>query len=189
MLESFRAVLMGDGPVRYRTAPDHTMGGIDWVRTAHVDHPPRERKYPGWETWLGAPGRVTAPMVGGEAHLLVDMLEQGLISSLDGKILFWDVGFDHEGYAEEQFEQIGDLVDLSRLAGMVVGDNPNPWTPAEKWTATVTRILERYVGEVPYPVYVGGDTGHYDPPWTVPYGDLVTLDSGAGLFYRAEDGR
>ncbi|MEU3017461.1 MULTISPECIES: hypothetical protein [unclassified Nocardiopsis] len=59
-----------------------------------------------------------------------------------------------------------------------------PWRDFEDWCEDVGTVLRRSPELAQGPVFVGGDCGHYEPAWLLPYGDFVTVDSRAGISYR-----
>ncbi|MFJ8299072.1 LD-carboxypeptidase [Streptomyces sp. NPDC094447] len=178
--ESFAAVLMTDDEIRYRVAPTRTVGGRDWREMSRHDVQPRARSREGHHVWLRE-GTGTGRLVGGEVELILRTIKQGLLDTTDA-VFWWDTGRDGLDYTEERLRRIADAVDLRNLRGMMIGDNP--WVDFGLWREFVEDFLRREVGDVDYPVFLGGDCGHYDPVWMLPYGDQVTLDSRSGLIYR-----
>lgn len=176
---SFVSVMMTSETVHYRPADSYCVHGIDWARTASQDRSPRKRTRKGRTAWLGE-GRGSGPAVGGEIGIVADLLQSGLIS-LPGSVLFWDISSDKEGYAREHFLKVCETADLSCLEGMIIGDNP--WIEFEEWVAMVDAMLKNAIGEVRFPVLIGGDCGHYDPTWVLPYGDTVVISQADGLIY------
>ena len=49
------------------------------------------------------------------------------------------------------------------------------------WLETVEKALPKLAGGVDGPVLVGGDLGHYQPSWLLPYGDVVEIDAASGV--------
>jgi muramoyltetrapeptide carboxypeptidase len=179
-LRSFAAVLMTDDEVLYQVSETRTQGGRPWQELGQHDVTPIPRQRPVRDAWL-CPGTATGRLVGGEVGILAKLPELGLLDTR-GAILWWDTGRAEMPYAEENFRRLANVIDLRDLRGMIVGDNS--WVDFSDWLALVSRLLDEHVGDVAYPVHVGGDCGHYDPVWILPYGDEVTLDSQRGFSYR-----
>jgi muramoyltetrapeptide carboxypeptidase len=177
-LASFISVLMSRGTVSYQPSPTGTMTGINWHDPAAAKQPrPRDRRS---RTANLRQGRAVGQLVGGEISILATLAERELVS-VDGAVIFWDVYGEQPGYLEHHFKRLADSVDLSRAAGMLVGDNP--WVPFDEWLARIRRQLDQVAPDATYPIMVGGDCGHFDPAWVLPYGDFVVLDTSTGLSY------
>jgi muramoyltetrapeptide carboxypeptidase LdcA involved in peptidoglycan recycling len=182
-LTSFRSVLMDRGPVQFPVSVNRTAGSRDW--RAAAKEAPLERPRPGHHRWL-RPGWVTAPIVGAEVALLPDLLTQGLVRP-EGRILWCDVGRPDFEWSEEWFGKIAKLTDLGAVAGLLIADNP--WVDFEEWIGFLEELLPRLGVQADTPTLVGGDCGHYDPVWLLPYGDDLTLDSVDGVSYRTTSPR
>jgi muramoyltetrapeptide carboxypeptidase LdcA involved in peptidoglycan recycling len=95
--------------------------------------------------------------------------------SLDGCVLFWDVGLFGTAGPSDRLRRLAEIVSLERLAGMLVG--PDVRQSPDAWAAAVDEALCAVVPHARYPVVANADIGHLDPKWVVPYGRSVRLDS------------
>jgi muramoyltetrapeptide carboxypeptidase LdcA involved in peptidoglycan recycling len=170
-VEYFRRALASDQPLRCEPLPSRTVGFIDFY-VPEREARPRTRDIPGGWTWL-RPGRAEAPLIGAEVTLVPSLVaEFGLV--VDGTVLYWDISF--HGYdVELHFKALCERLDVTRLAGMVIGSHPGIAPPA--WAETVDQMLDAYLPDATYPVVVNTDLSHTSPSWTVPYGETVVLSS------------
>lgn len=174
-LRSIESVLLGRGPLRMRSSAARIQNSVP---TTHTDEVHRwTEKRPGQDVWL-QPGHVEAPLVGGEASIVADLWEQALLE-LEGAVLWLDILDDGREYANEVLGRLWSLLDGVHIAGVIVADNPSMLF--EEWVASIETMLQGPGPRVDGPVMVGGDIGHYQPAWIMPYGDVVKVDSAAGL--------
>ena len=176
---SFLEVLAANGPVELVSAPRRTAGSRDW-RTAGTQSTAQPLDRKGYAAWL-QPGQASAPVVGAEAAMLPWLVRDRLIRP-EGNILWCDVGRPDLEWTETNLSEVSRLADLSKVAGVLVADNP--WQDFAEWTQFLVDVLPRLGVRADVPVHVGGDLGHYDPTWVLPYGDELTLDSDVGLRYE-----
>jgi muramoyltetrapeptide carboxypeptidase LdcA involved in peptidoglycan recycling len=162
-------------PVGSRAKPLET-----WHDPA-IESAPRTRDYPGGWAWLRE-GSCAGPFVGGEILTL-----PGLVRELDidygGAVLFWDIDWDtdDEPPIGEFLQKLNAATDLSALAGMLVG--ANPYMNSDAWARLVASEIDRVLPEAAFPVLANVDLGHAAPSWTVPFGEQVVMEPGAGLVF------
>ena len=133
---------------------------------------PRPRHTAGGWTWL-RPGTGRGAFLGTELTLVPDLVDDfGL--ALRSAVLFWDVAY-HGQDVEPLFERLCDRVDLTALAGMVVGAHPA--IAPDDWAHLVDGLLDKFLPGIAYPVVVNSDLSHRHPSWTVPYGEEVVLEA------------
>ncbi|MER7419076.1 LD-carboxypeptidase [Micromonospora peucetia] len=178
-LASFREVLMADGPVTYQVSASRTLGGRDW-RSLAQDETPLERPRPGHHGWF-RPGVGSGPLLGAELNAIPRLVEADLLDPT-GCVLWWDPLKPELSYTHERLERLAKLIDFRTLNGMLIGDNP--WVDHAEWLALIGEFVDRHLGGTDFPIFVGGDCGHYDPAWVLPYGDRLVLDSERGVIYR-----
>jgi len=175
-LDSFGQVVLGKEPVRLTTSTPRTENSrpSSWTgEVHHWDEPERA----GRDVWM-RPGRATGRLVGGEIGIVADLVAADMLTIDDG--VFWldvvDEGLDH---FEEQLARLELLVSGSHVRALLIADNPS--VPFEVWLETVEKALPKLAGGVDGPVLVGGDLGHYQPSWLLPYGDVVEIDAASGV--------
>lgn len=180
--ESFRRLLMGSESIDFLISPTRSVDGREWREMVKVDghiDPSLARPRLAQDAFVRG-GHGCGALLGAEIKQLPALLRQGILDPSDA-VLWWDTAEEESEYVEEFFSQVADLADLSRLCGMIIGDNP--WVPWPVWVSQVTRLVDQYVPEGEYPIYIGGDCGHYDPAWFLPYGAGVQLNSRKGLSF------
>jgi muramoyltetrapeptide carboxypeptidase len=155
---------------------------LNW-HIPELEELPRYRGIPGGWTWLRE-GTATGTLLGGEITTIRDMASTfGL--SLDSAVLFWHVALREEP-RDDVFRQLCASVDLTRLAGMVVG--PHPGIAPAQWGAQVSDMLDENLPGLSCPVVVNADVGHVSPSWTVPFGEQVTIDSAGSIKFPRTPG-
>lgn len=174
-LRSIEEVLLDRGPLRLRSSTVRIQGSVPTTHTDKV-HRWTENRH-GQDVWL-QPGRVEARLVGGEVSIIADLLEQDLLE-LEGTVLWIDILDDGREYANEMLGRLWSLLNGVHIAGVIVADNPSMLF--EEWVTTIETKLQGPGPQVDGPVLVGGDVGHYQPAWLMPYGDLIVLDSAVGI--------
>lgn len=142
----------------------------------------RRRCVPGGWVWLRH-GTATGRLLGSEISILPELAGSGALPLTD-TVLFWHNSSERD--PEGQFRTLCQTVDLSGLAGMIVG--AHRFTPPWQWAARVADMLDELLPDADYPVLAGADISHLSPIWTVPYGERVRLDSAMETvhFPRAE---
>ncbi|MFD4636333.1 LD-carboxypeptidase [Lentzea sp. NPDC058436] len=175
-VESFVRVVLGGEPVRLKTSSPRTENSVpsSWDGEVHSwDEPERA----GLDAWLRQ-GSVTGRLVGGEIGIVADLLAADLLTVHD-RVLWLDVVAEGLDYFEEQLARLEPLVAGAGLRALLIADNPS--VPFDVWVDVVEKSLPRLAGEIAGPVLVGGDLGHYQPAWLLPYGDVVEIDSASGI--------
>jgi muramoyltetrapeptide carboxypeptidase LdcA involved in peptidoglycan recycling len=162
--------LASSEPLVCTPVPSRTGELIAWY-VPEKEIVPRKRDIPGGWTWL-RPRPARGRLLGGEITLIPDLVDRfGL--SLDGVVLFWDISY-HGLDARDLFKVLCDRVDLTGLAGMIVGGHPLV-APAV-WERTIVDLLGEHLPGIGYPVVVNADLSHTCPSWIVPYGEEVVLE-------------
>lgn len=174
-LRSIEEVLLGRGPLQLRSSSVRTQNSVPTTYAGEVHR--WSDKRPGQDVWL-RPGRVEARLVGGEISILADLIEQNLLK-LEDAVVWLDIVDDGCDYADEALNQLWPLLDGVRIAALIVADNPS--MPFEEWVTTLETKLHHSGPQVDGPIMIGGDLGHYQPAWLLPYGDIITVDASAGL--------
>jgi muramoyltetrapeptide carboxypeptidase LdcA involved in peptidoglycan recycling len=132
----------------------------------------------GW-TWLRE-GTARGPTVCAELSMFPEIARH-FSFRLDGAVLVWDVTPHSVEPFPDMFARVAAEVDLSGIAGMVIG--PDVRYPIDEWTATVRTALDR-AGDIGRgPVVVNADVGHLDPTWVIPYGGTVQLRSSDAIVF------
>jgi muramoyltetrapeptide carboxypeptidase LdcA involved in peptidoglycan recycling len=139
----------------------------------------RKRTTAGGWTWLRA-GAASGPAFCGELSMLAAMANQ-FSERLDGMILVWDVTPHSEEPFPETFARVAAEVDLSGIAGMIVG--PDVRFSLEDW-AEMVRVALDGVDTGTGPVVVNADVGHLDPTWVVPFGGTVQVQSPDDIVFK-----
>ncbi len=168
------------GPTRTR----RTRQRFDWFDPS--DEPkerPRDLEA-GWQWVREGSGR--GQLIGGELSLIPDLL--GIMDGyLEAALLFWDLGVHHEvGHVERLFDRLAQRINGLKVEGMIVASNPS--YAVEQWADYVGKLIGRHFPDSRFPVVVGGECGHYDPVWTLPFGEVCHLDSASGLTCRPHQG-
>src|SRR5207247_46775 len=96
-----------------------------------------------------APGKATAPIVGGNLHLLVRSLSTPYEVGLDGCILFFEATHDAPWHLDGDLIQLRHAGKLDKVVGVVVGDmHDSDWSEQRpEWTRarTIEDVLERHL--------------------------------------------
>ncbi|WBB53721.1 LD-carboxypeptidase [Verrucosispora sp. WMMD573] len=150
---------------------------LNWHLTDR-NETPRGRWVDGGCTWL-RPGTSSGVLVGGELTLVGPLVETFDLD-LTGTVLLWH-NAHRSPEPERTFADLCTRLDLSRVAGMVIGTHPE--IPPAQWAARCADLLDELLPGISYPVVVNADIGHVDPSWVVRYGQRVRLDSGGPLLF------
>lgn len=173
--QSIQEVLLGQGELRLVTSPVRTQNSVPSSYTGEVYRWDQDR--PGMDVWLRQ-GRAAGRLLGAEAGILCALIEDGLLN-LENSVLWIDVVDDGREYADKVLDRLWSLLDGVRVAAMLVADNPS--IPFDSWVAIIEERLLDGGLQVDGPVLVGGDLGHYQPAWLMPYGSVVIVDAGFGV--------
>jgi muramoyltetrapeptide carboxypeptidase LdcA involved in peptidoglycan recycling len=170
--------LASSEPLVCTRMPSRTGDLVSWY-VPELEVVPRRRDIPGGWTWLRE-GTARGPFLGGEITLIPELVEYfGL--SLASTVLFWDISY-HGLAVQSLFKDTCDHVDLTRLAGMVVG--AHPLMPLAEWARTVGDLIDEFLPDAGYPVVVNADLSHTCPSWIVPFGEEIVLESPDTVVFR-----
>jgi muramoyltetrapeptide carboxypeptidase len=139
-----------------------------------------------------APGKVTAPILGGNLFTLVHLIGTPWDPVFDGAILFFEE-VDEEAYVMEvQLTQLRLAGKLEGVVGVVVGElHKCGWRetrPEGPRTRSLEDLLERHLGPLGVPVLYRLPLGHGKHLATIPLGVGATLDADARTLTIDEPG-
>jgi muramoyltetrapeptide carboxypeptidase len=130
-----------------------------------------------------APGRVTAPLVGGCLWLLMQTMGTPWEVSFDGCILFFEDVDAPAWYVDGNLLQLQQAGKLDGVVGVVVGDMEKcDWREQRpEWprTRSIEDVLERYLEPLGVPVLYKLPLGHGKHLAALPLGVSATLDADA----------
>ncbi|HJR99128.1 MAG TPA: LD-carboxypeptidase [Actinomycetota bacterium] len=128
-----------------------------------------------------APGRVSAPIVGGNLFTLVHLIGTPFEPELDGAILFFEEVHEPTYVIEVHLEQLRLAGKLDRIAGVVIGEMKDcgwsehrPETPRDR---SLEDAFERHLAGLGVPVLYKLPLGHGKHLASMPLGVAVTLDA------------
>src|SRR3954447_4238481 len=133
-----------------------------------------------------APGRATAPLVGGCLWLLLQTLGTPWELQTDGAILFFEDTHAPPYYVDGQLTQLRHAGKLDNLAGVVVGDmhkcdygdlprDVSDWRASK----SIEDVLEKHLEPLGVPVLYKLPLGHGKHQASIPLGVRCTLDADA----------
>jgi muramoyltetrapeptide carboxypeptidase len=130
-----------------------------------------------------APGRVTAPLVGGNLFTFVHLIGTPWEPVFDGAILFFEEVNEPTYHIEVELNQLRLAGKLDGVAGVVVGELDRcDWReerPVAPRTRSIEDVLERHLGRLGVPVLYRLPLGHGKHLATIPLGVMATLDADA----------
>src|SRR5881398_2715237 len=132
-----------------------------------------------------APGRATAPLVGGCLWLLMQTLGTPWELETDGAILFFEDTLAPPYYVDGQLTQLRHAGKLDRIAGVVVGElhgcDYGDTRPVSDWRASrsIEDVLDKHLAGLGVPVLYKLPLGHGKNLASIPLGVRVTLDADA----------
>jgi muramoyltetrapeptide carboxypeptidase len=130
-----------------------------------------------------APGRVTAPIVGGNLFTLVHLIGTPWEPVFDGAILFLEEVDEPPYVIDVHLQQLQLAGKLDHVAGVVVGEMFNcDWReerPETPRTRSLEDVLENHLGPLGVPVLYKLPLGHGKHLATIPLGVPATLDADA----------
>jgi muramoyltetrapeptide carboxypeptidase len=139
-----------------------------------------------------SPGRVTAPIVGGNLFTLVHLIGTPWDPLFDGAILFFEEVDELPYVIEVQLHHLRLAGKLDGVVGVVVGElkhcdwrEERPDTPR---TRSIEDVLERCLGSLGVPVLYKLPLGHGKHLATIPLGVAATLDADARTLSIDEPG-
>ena len=131
-----------------------------------------------------APGKATAPLVGGCLWLLSQTLGTPWELETDGAILFFEDVDAPPYYIDGQLTQLRHAGKLDNLLGVVVGemhgcDFADESSPVSEWRASksLEDVLEKHLAGLGVPVLYKLPLGHGRNLASIPLGVRVTLDA------------
>ena len=144
-------------------------GGGAFVYPAVADHPAR----------TVVPGRVRAPVIGGNLSLLAATMGTPWEVDTRGKILIMEDVREAPYRIDRFFAQLRDAGKFDEAAGIVVGQftKCDPDDPKESFT--VDQLIDQYFRGLDKPVIANFPFGHVRGNLTVPFGVPVELDAHA----------
>ena len=130
-----------------------------------------------------APGKVTAPLVGGCLWLLMQTMGTPWEVSFDGCILFFEDVDAPAWYVDGNLLQLQQAGKLDGVVGVVVGEMEKcDWReqrPEWPQTRSIEDVLERYLEPLGVPVLYKLPLGHGKHLAALPLGVTATLDADA----------
>jgi muramoyltetrapeptide carboxypeptidase len=139
-----------------------------------------------------APGKVTAPLVGGCLWLLLQTMGTPWEIDLEGSIFFFEDYDAPPWYVDGMLTQLGHAGKLAGVRGVVVGDMEKcDWRETRpEWprTRSIEDVLEHHLEPLGVPVLYKLPLGHGKHLATIPLGVTATLDADARTLSLAESG-
>lgn len=129
------------------------------------------------------PGRVTAPIVGGNLFTFVHLIGTRFDPVFDGAILFFEEVHEPAYVIEVHLTQLRLAGKLDGVAGVVVGELKDcDWSedrPEAPRNRSIEDVLERALAPLRVPVLYRAPLGHGKHLATIPLGVTATLDADA----------
>jgi muramoyltetrapeptide carboxypeptidase len=129
------------------------------------------------------PGRVTAPIVGGNLFTFVHLLGTRFDPVFDGAILFFEEVHEPAYVIEVHLTQLKLAGKLDGVVGVVVGELKDcDWSedrPEAPRNRSIEDVLERALAPLGVPVLYRAPLGHGKHLATIPLGVTATLDADA----------
>ena len=139
-----------------------------------------------------APGKVTAPIIGGNLFTFVHLIGTRWDPVFDGAILFFEEVHEPAYVIEVHLDQLRLAGKLDGVAGVVVGELKDCDWSEEKPEAPRNRsledVLERHLAPLGVPVLYRLPLGHGKHLATIPLGVTATLDADARMLTIEEPG-
>jgi len=130
-----------------------------------------------------APGRVTAPIVGGNLFTFVHLIGTRFDPVFDGAILFFEEVHEPAYVIEVHLTQLKLAGKLDGVVGVVVGELKDcDWSedrPEAPRNRSIEDVLERALAPLGVPVLYRAPLGHGKHLATIPLGVTATLDADA----------
>jgi len=130
-----------------------------------------------------APGRVTAPIVGGNLFTFVHLIGTRFDPVFDGAILFFEEVHEPAYVIEVHLTQLKLAGKLDGVVGVVVGELKDcDWSedrPEAPRNRSIEDVLERALAPLGVPVLYKAPLGHGKHLATIPLGVAATLDADA----------
>jgi muramoyltetrapeptide carboxypeptidase len=139
-----------------------------------------------------APGKVTAPLLGGCLWLLLQTMGTPWEVDLEGAIFFLEDYDAPPWYVDGMLTQLGQAGKLAGVRGVVVGDMEKcDWRETRpEWprTRSIEDVLEHHLEPLGVPVLYKLPLGHGKHLATIPLGVTATLDADARTLTLDESG-
>ncbi|HYJ60022.1 MAG TPA: LD-carboxypeptidase [Actinomycetota bacterium] len=139
-----------------------------------------------------APGRATAPLVGGNLWTFTHLLGTPWEPTFEGSILLWEEVHTPAYQLEVLLTQLRLAGKLDGLAGVVVGELVDcDWSeqkPEAPRNRSIEDVLEQHLAPLGVPVLYRLPVGHGKHLATVPFGVRATLDADARTLTIDEPG-
>jgi muramoyltetrapeptide carboxypeptidase len=139
-----------------------------------------------------APGKVTAPLVGGCLWLLLQTMGTPWEVELDDAIFFFEDYDAPPWYVDGMLTQLGHAGKLAGVRGVVVGDMEKcDWREARpEWprTRSIEDVLEHHLEPLGVPVLYKLPLGHGKHLASIPLGVSATLDADARTLTLEQSG-
>jgi muramoyltetrapeptide carboxypeptidase len=130
-----------------------------------------------------APGRVSAPIVGGNLFTLVHLIGTPWEPRFDGAIMFFEEVDEPPYVIDVHLQQLRFAGKLDGVVGVVVGEMFNcDWRedrPETPRTRSLEDVLENHLGPLGVPVLYKLPLGHGKHLASIPLGVVATLDADA----------
>ncbi|MGF1569113.1 MAG: LD-carboxypeptidase [Nodosilinea sp.] len=126
------------------------------------------------------PGQATGPLLGGNLSVISGIAGSLYMPDTTGTILFLEDIGEPIYRIDRMLTQLKLAGVLDGLAGFIFGQCP-ACGPGETYgSLTLEEIVRDHVELLGIPAWVGAWIGHVEPLWTLPIGNVVTVDAGAG---------
>jgi muramoyltetrapeptide carboxypeptidase len=139
-----------------------------------------------------SPGKVTAPLVGGNLFTMVHLLGTPWEPDLEGAIFFFEEVHEPTYVIEVHLTQLKLAGKLDGVAGVVVGELKDcDWSeerPEAPRNRSIEDALERHLAPLGVPVLYKLPLGHGKHLATIPLGVMATLDADARTLAIDEPG-
>jgi muramoyltetrapeptide carboxypeptidase len=130
-----------------------------------------------------SPGKVTAPLVGGNLFTMIHLLGTRFDPVFDGAIWFFEEVHEPAYVIEVHLSQLRLAGKLDRVAGVIVGELKDcDWSeqrPEAPRNRSIEDVLERTLAPLGVPVLYRAPLGHGKHLATIPLGVAATLDADA----------
>ena len=123
------------------------------------------------------PGRVNAPIVGGNLSILYSLCGSASDIDTEGKILFIEDLDEYLYHIDRMMMNLKRTGKLDRLAGLVVGSMSDMNDNTIPYGKTAEEIIKEHTHDQNYPVYFGFDAGHQKPNFAIRFGMDAVIEN------------